>query len=219
MEALVTQVRAREVTVLQHAMVVDVFTGQGQILGAQLVTRDGNWITVHAGAVILATGGAGQLFKFNMNPVDITGDGYAIGYRAGAELFNLEYMQYGLGTVSPLTLFSFWLWPFKPVLRNGEGKEFMPGYLPPGISAQESMGVHAGHFPFTNRLPSRYLEIAIHKELRAGRGGPRGGVLADFRKGLDSCDLTDTARKLWPTTQKWFASRGMELDKQPIEIA
>jgi fumarate reductase (CoM/CoB) subunit A len=81
------------------------------------------------------------------------------------------------------------------------------------------MGVHAGHFPFTNRLPSRYLEIAIHKELSAGRGGPRGGVLADFRKGLEGCDLTDTARKLWPTTQKWFASRGMELDKQPVEIA
>ena len=217
--ALVKQVRMRDITVMEDAMLFEVVVDENRIKGGIVVTGDGKWVVIRTGAIILATGGAGQLFKFNMNPPDITGDGQAVGFRAGAELFNMEYMQYGLGTISPVTLFPFWLWPFKPSLRNQNNEEFMSEYLPREISVSEAMEVHSGHFPFTNRLPSRYLEIAIHKELSSGRGGASGGIRADFTKRLHSRDLTDATRKLWPNTRKWFESRGMNLEKSPVEIA
>ncbi len=53
------------------------------------------------GSVILATGGIGQLFQYNLNPPGNTGDGYAMALRAGADLFNMEFMQQGLATTWP----------------------------------------------------------------------------------------------------------------------
>jgi succinate dehydrogenase/fumarate reductase flavoprotein subunit len=60
------------------------------------IKRAGASPPCRAKAVVLATGGGGQLFAVNVFPPECTGDGYAMAYRAGAELVNLEFIQIGL---------------------------------------------------------------------------------------------------------------------------
>jgi L-aspartate oxidase len=70
-------------------------------LGAMAVDDDGRPFLVEAGAVILAAGGVGQLFRYSFNPPGNTGDAYAMALRAGAALFNMEFMQQGLASTWP----------------------------------------------------------------------------------------------------------------------
>ena len=67
-----------------------------------------------------------------------------------------------------------------------------------------AMDEHGNHFPFSNRLVSRCLDIAVHQEISEGRVSANGGVYADFAGKLhERNDLPDTARKLWRTTREW----------------
>ena len=79
--------------------------------------RNGNLVKIRSGAVIMATGGCGQGFRRNMNPIDITGDGYAMAYDIGAELINMEFMQIGIGFSWPIVnIFNGYIWEGKPRL-------------------------------------------------------------------------------------------------------
>ncbi|MDR1534556.1 MAG: FAD-binding protein [Planctomycetota bacterium] len=219
-DALTAQIRKRNIRVLEETMLVDVLCRDGAAGGAVLLQSDGTILLIAAAQVILATGGAGELFHFNMNPPDITGDGCAAGFRAGAQLFNTEFIQYGFGTLPRKSVFAFWLWAFHPLLTNGRGEEFLEKYLPDGIAADMAMDEHGEHFPFSNRLVSRCLEIAVHREIGEGRSSANGGVYADFRGKLhERGDLPDTARKLWRTTRDWYMSIGMPMDEKPVEMA
>jgi Aspartate oxidase len=82
------------VTTLNHALVSDVIVEGGAARGVRFFDRDGRTTEVRAGAVLLATGGAGQVFRETTNPVVATGDGIALAYRAGARLADLEFVQF-----------------------------------------------------------------------------------------------------------------------------
>src|SRR5262249_60711357 len=87
--------------VIDPANLTDLLVEDGRCYGAVGVDDGGEPFVIQAGAVILATGGVGQLFKYSFNPPGNTGDGYAMALRAGAELFNMEVMQQGLATTWP----------------------------------------------------------------------------------------------------------------------
>src|SRR6266568_91221 len=89
-------IEATETQVLEHANIVDLVVDDKRCLGAMGVDDDGRPFLVEAGAVILAAGGVGQLFRYSFNPPGNTGDAYAMALRAGAALFNMEFMQQGL---------------------------------------------------------------------------------------------------------------------------
>jgi len=217
--ALTRQIQTRQIKVLEETMLVDIVTRDNEVIGAFLLQHDGTLVLVRTNAIVLGTGGAGQLFKFNMNPSDITGDGHAAGFRAGAKLVNMEFVQYGIGTVPELLLFPHWLWPFCPALKNSQGKEFLSDYLPKGVTEKMVMESHGAHYPFTNRLVSRYIELAIQKEIIAGRTSINGGIYADFIGKLDKQNLPDATEKLWRAICESYARRGFEITKKPIEIA
>ncbi|GAA4265740.1 L-aspartate oxidase [Frondihabitans peucedani] len=94
--ALVERLRASRVRVVEHAVLTDLVltvTGERRVAGAEIL-RDGHRETLLADAVILATGGAGQLYEFTTNPEGATGDGLAAAWRAGAEVADLEFYQF-----------------------------------------------------------------------------------------------------------------------------
>ena len=138
--ALLETCDARKIRVVDDHLAVDLVTsgklglgGPNQVLGAYVLDRaSGEVVTVMAGAVILATGGAGKVYLYTTNPDVSTGDGVAMAYRAGAAVANLEFFQF-----HPTCLFHPQAKSFLisealrgegGILRNAAGERFMPRY-------------------------------------------------------------------------------------------
>jgi L-aspartate oxidase len=92
--ALVAAVRAAPVQVREHFFACDLLLRDGRVAGIEVMGPDGARERMAADAVVLASGGAGQLFRHTTNPAGATGDGIALAYRAGAELRDLEFYQF-----------------------------------------------------------------------------------------------------------------------------
>jgi len=91
-EALVSRGR---IPVLEHRFLVDVLTDDGRCVGALVMDAVTSQLEVHfAEAVVLATGGAGQVFRVTTNPLVATGDGVAAAWRAGADITDMEFVQF-----------------------------------------------------------------------------------------------------------------------------
>ncbi len=130
---LVRKVRQEElVHIREDHFVVDLLTDKGRCIGALALDGTGKLVAYLAKVVILATGGTGQLYKNTTNPEVATGDGIAIAYRAGAELMDLEFMQFHPTALSiegvPPFLISEAVRGEGAFLRNESGERFMPGY-------------------------------------------------------------------------------------------
>lgn len=142
---------------------------EGRTVGAFGVGADGAAPLIYsAGAVVLAAGGCGAMHKISTYPKAILGDGYAMAYRAGAELIDMEFQQFEpccfvypekiAGKVIATTLLRH-----GARLLNGEGREFMADYGLTRENAQKST-----------------LSRAMLAEVRAGRGTPHGGIYYDM---------------------------------------
>lgn len=96
--ALVAQVRSGDIDILEHALLVDLLAADGAVHGIRMLRRvdadTGAYIDVHADAVILATGGTGQVYAHTTNSPGATGDGIAAAIRAGAAVADLEFVQF-----------------------------------------------------------------------------------------------------------------------------
>ena len=158
-----------------------------------LDTRDRSLIAITAKCTILATGGIGQLYTVTSNPRDITGDGLALAFRAGAELTDLEFVQF-----YPWRLISHQKSriPIQPstfaeggILRNAKGERFMETADPAKKEAT------------TRDIAAR----AIFREIMEGRG-EEGGVLLDISE-----MHTQAFANLNPRVARLFDKRGEDL--------
>jgi len=183
MEALVRQIRSSSITVLERTMVVSLLVQDGECVGAIGVGEmSGETIVIKARGTVVGTGGDAGLFMLTMNPSCNTGDGYAMGYEAGAELMNLEFRQIFLGTVYPTRNMITNGLPPHVKLTNAKGEEFLSKYLPAGASVEECLAQRQLHNPFSTRDPlSKYVDIAIVGEVKAGRGTEHHGIYLDRR--------------------------------------
>jgi len=131
---LALAVRAAGVTVQEHALCTALLQSGGRVKGVTLLREDGTISEVQAGNVLLATGGAGQLFARTTNPAVATGDGMAIAFRAGAELADVEFMQFHPTALvlpgAPSFLISEAVRGEGGVLRDRSGRAFMADYHP-----------------------------------------------------------------------------------------
>ena len=213
------------VPIYEHTMVTSLLVEDGACVGATGLTAEGELIAFQAGTTVLGTGGAGKLFLHTLNPPDITGDGYALGYRAGAELVNMEFMQTGPSIVHPVhNTLNAWLLALYPRLTNALGEEFLDRYLPAGRSQQECLDARSMHYPFSVYDGSQYLDIAIQKELTAGRGTRHGGVFLDLSRSRPE-ELPDTprgrdVRRLYGITRDYIKKTyGVDIAERPVEVA
>jgi succinate dehydrogenase/fumarate reductase flavoprotein subunit len=168
-------------TVIEHANLTDLLVEGRRCFGAVGVDDEGEPFVVRAGAVVLATGGVGQLFQYSFNPPGNTGDGYAMVLRAGGELFNMEFMQQGLATTWPCqAMVMLYEMPEPYRLFNRDGKSFVQHYLPAGVALEEVSRCKAMHWPVSCRDHAIHLDRAIHGEALAGRGTANDAVQLDL---------------------------------------
>ena len=207
---------------LDGVAVAELFVQGGQCWGAYGIDEKGEGLLFLAKAVVLAAGGASQLFAHNMYPCDVMGGGYAAAHRAGARMTNMEFVQMGIGVAHPfINLFEHYLWDSYPKLRNGAGKAFLQETLPEGVTEQNAIFDKSHHFPFSTRDRSQYIEIAVQKEINRGNTTKNGNVLLDLDTHTFHALLQEENNfsKMWRTTEAWYGNKGVDLLKQPPEIA
>ena len=213
------------VPIYEHTMITTLLIQDGSCVGAVGVSEQGELFVFQAAATVLGTGGAGKLFLHNLNPPDITGDGYALGYRAGAELLNMEFMQAGPSIVHPVhNTLNAWLLALAPRLTNARDEEFLDRYLPAGWTRGQCLEARSTHYPFSVSDGSQYFDIAIQQELTEGRGTAHGGVFLDLSRSRPE-ELPDTPRgrdvkRLYGITRDYIQKNyGVDIAQQPVEVA
>jgi succinate dehydrogenase / fumarate reductase flavoprotein subunit len=175
--------------------VLTLLLDSGRIAGAFGYDREkGHFILWTAKAVVIATGGIGRAFKVSSNSWEYTGDGHALAYRAGAELLDMEFVQFHpTGMVWPISVAGILVTEGVRgeggVLRNSEGRRFMFDDIPENYRTQTADSEEEG-WRYTQgdkdaRRPPELLtrdHVArcINREVKAGRGSPHGGVYLDI---------------------------------------
>jgi succinate dehydrogenase / fumarate reductase flavoprotein subunit len=189
-------------------MEVTVFTllkSDERVVGALAYRRsDGSLIMYRCGAVLLATGGGGKMYRVTSNSWECTGDGMALAYDAGAQLRDMEMVQFHpTGMVWPSgvrgILVTEGVRGEGGVLRNSEGERFMERY------DRERM-----------ELSSRdVVARAINSELLAGRGTPHGGAFLDITHRKPEFIKS----KLPSMYEQFLKLAKVDITKQPMEVA
>jgi len=218
-EALKTQCEGAGVDFLQHAMVLALLTGDNGIAGALILRLDGSVLAVRAAAVVITTGGGGQLFRYSLMPSDITGDGYALSFRAGARMSNMEFMQAGFGTVKPaLNIIMAWFWAVHPKLTDRNGDPVIEPHLPEGVSIDRVFADKAKHYPFSSSDQSVWVEVAAKRAIEEGKATDLNGFHLDLR-GIDISRLKHAGyQQLWNVSREWLLKKNMDIEKEPLHL-
>src|SRR6201999_2494821 len=175
--------------------VVSLLKDDDRIAGAFGYERErGRFQAFGAKAVILATGGIGRAYKITSNSWEGTGDGHALAYRAGADLIDMEFVQFHpTGMVWPPSvqgiLVTEGVRGEGGVLRNSKRERFMFGDIPDNYKAQTADNEEEGwRYTLGDKNARRPPELltrdhvarCIMREVKAGRGSPHGGVFLDI---------------------------------------
>jgi succinate dehydrogenase / fumarate reductase flavoprotein subunit len=200
--------RIREVRRIGDVLVTDIAVHEGEAVGAVgLHLVSGEAVALEAKAVIVATGGLTRLYRRNSASLNMGGDGYALALRAGAELLDMEFVQFfPIGHLAPRMIgMDPIMWdPFRYKLGgrllNADGEEFADRY-----GQAES-----GNYVLTRDVAT----YAIFKEVEEGRGSPAGGAYLSFTH-VPEAEL----RKAFGPVIDRLAKNGIDLTKMPIEVA
>ena len=189
-------------------LITDVVVHQGEAVGAVgLHLVSGEAVALEAKSVIIATGGLTRLYRRNSGSLNMGGDGYALALRAGAELVDMEFVQFfPIGHLAPRMIgMDPIMWdPFRYKLGgrllNADGEEFADRY-----GQAES-----GNYVLTRDVAT----YAIFKEVEAGRGSPAGGAYLSFAH-VPEAEL----RQAFGPVIDRLAKNGIDLTKMPVEVA
>jgi succinate dehydrogenase / fumarate reductase flavoprotein subunit len=215
--------------------VLDLLLDSGRIAGACGYDREkGLFRLWQANAVVLATGGIGRAFKITSNSWEYTGDGLALAYRAGAELQDMEFVQFHpTGMVWPISvrgiLVTEGVRGEGGVLRNSEGRRFMFDDIPDLYKEQTADSEEEGwRYTQGDRNARRPPELltrdhvarCINREVKAGRGTAHGGVLLDIswiKKHLPKSE-EHIKRKLPSMYHQFKQLADLDITKEPMEV-
>jgi succinate dehydrogenase/fumarate reductase flavoprotein subunit len=192
---------------VSNLAVVEILTHDGQAIGAvALNLADGELTTIQADALILAAGGLTKLYERNSASANMGGEAYALALWAGAELIDMEFVQFfPIGHLAPrLVGMDPIMWdPFRyklgGKLLNGQFEEFIDRYG----------STDFGQYNATRDIAA----YAILKEVEAGRGTPHGGAYLDFRH-IAEAEL----RSAFGPVIDRLAANGIDLTKTVVEV-
>ena len=189
----------------------------------------GKLVLFKAKAIVLGTGGVGKAWKFTSNSWECTGDGITLGLDAGADLIDMECIQFHpTGMVWPTSvrgiLVTEGVRGDGGTLKNSEGTRFMFNYIPEyfkGETADNEKEADAWYEDKKNNrrtpdlLPRDEVARAINSEVKAGRGSPHGGVFLD----INTRRSADYIRKRLPSMYHQFKElAGVDITKESMEV-
>src|SRR5205814_515516 len=196
--------------------------------------ESGRFVLFRAKAVVLATGGIGRCWEINSNSWEYTADGHAMALWAGADLIDMEFVQFHpTGMVWPPsvrgTLITEGVRGEGGVLKNNRGERFMFDNIPDSYRAEFAEteeeanlwveAVVAGRRPEARRPPELLtrdvVARAIRKEVRAGRGSPQGGVFLDIASRRSAAEII---RKLPSMYQQFKELADVDITKEPMQV-
>jgi len=215
--------------------VLSLLLDSGRIAGAMGYDREkGHFMLWPAKAVVLATGGIGRAFKITSNSWEYTGDGHALAYRAGAQLQDMEFVQFHpTGMIWPISvrgiLVTEGVRGEGGVLRNSEGRRFMfddiPDLYKETTANTEDEGWRYTQGDKNARRPPELLtrdHVArcINREVKGGRGTPHGGVFLDIawiKQHLPN-SAEHIKRKLPSMYHQFKQLADIDITKEPMEV-
>lgn len=206
-KALVARLRASDVAVIEHAFLVDLVVTDGRVSGVELIVGEtdaepGRREIITAAAVVLATGGAGELYAHSTNPEVATGDGIAAAIRAGADVADLEFFQ------------------FHPtVLAVGDSFLVSEAVRGEGATLVDERGRRFAFdaHPDGELAPRDVVARAIARQMEAQQGRP---VFLDATH-IHSEDAAERAAFLarrFPTIDRAVRERGLDWAREPIPV-
>jgi succinate dehydrogenase / fumarate reductase flavoprotein subunit len=182
-------------SVYMECTVVRLLKDGDRVAGALAYYRDrGRFVAFRAKAVVLATGGIGKAYKITSNSWEYTGDGHTLAYDAGAELQDMEFVQFHpTGMIWPLSvqgiLVTEGVRGEGGILLNNKGEQFMYSDIPENYRNQTAKDPEEGwRYCQGDKNANRPAELltrdhvarCILREVREGRGSPHGGVFLDI---------------------------------------
>jgi succinate dehydrogenase / fumarate reductase flavoprotein subunit len=223
------------IQIFMEMTVTDLLMSGGKCIGCVGYDRErGRFRVWKAKAVVLATGGIGRAFKITSNSWEYTGDGQALAYRVGAELMDMEFVQFHpTGMVWPPSvrgiLVTEGVRGEGGVLRNNQGKRFMFDDIPDNYKSSTADNEEEGWRYVTGDKAARrppelltrdHVARCINREVKAGRGSPHGGVFLDVSWLKEKVpNHTDHIKKKLPSMYHQFITlAGLDITKEPMEV-
>jgi succinate dehydrogenase / fumarate reductase, flavoprotein subunit len=206
-----------------------------RVAGALGYDRErGRFKIFKARAIVMATGGIGRAYKITSNSWEYTGDGQSLAYHAGAELMDMEFVQFHpTGMIWPPSVMGLLVTEAVRgeggVLRNKEGKRFMFDDIPDNYKPQTATDPEEGwRYTQGDKNAKRPPELltrdhvarCINREVKAGRGSPHGGVYLDIAwiKEKIPNAAEHIKRKLPSMYHQFKQLADLDITKEPMEI-
>jgi succinate dehydrogenase / fumarate reductase flavoprotein subunit len=223
------------ITVHMEYTVVSLLKDGGRVVGAFGYDRErGRFRVFKAKAVVLCTGGLGRAYRVTSNSWEGTGDGVSLAYHAGAELLDMEFIQFHpTGMIWPPSVMGLLVTESVRgeggVLRNKDGKRFMYDDIPDNYKSQTSTDPEEGwRYTQNDKNAKRPPELltrdhvarCINREVKAGRGSPHGGVFLDISwiKEKIPNSAEHIKRKLPSMYHQFMQLANLDITKEPMEI-
>jgi succinate dehydrogenase / fumarate reductase flavoprotein subunit len=215
--------------------IVEILKDGDRVCGALGYFREtGRFVIFKAKAIILATGGIGKAFKITSNSWEYTADGHVLAYEAGADLQDMEFVQFHpTGMIWPPSvrgiLVTEGVRGEGGVLRNSEGRRFMFDDIPDNYKPQTADTEEEGWRYVTGDKNARrppelltrdHVARCINREVKEGRGTPHGGVYLDISwiKEKMSNSEEHIKKKLPGMYHQFKELADIDITKEPMEI-
>ena len=218
------------IKVFAELTITDILKENGKVSGAYGYWREsGSEVLFEAPAVVIATGGVGKTFKITSNSWEGTGDGHALALKAGANLVDMEFLQFHpTGMVWPPSVRGILVTESVRgeggVLTNNLGERFMFKYIPDVFKdkyADNEAEADRWYLDQDNNrrppelLPRDEVARAINSEVKAGRGTEHGGVFLDVSKRIPADVIKKRLPSMW---HQFYELAGVDITKEAMEV-